>query len=254
MSRIEAVSFDLWDTMVRHESDEPKRRALGLAPKDVERRRLIAESLARRRPVDPAALDLAWEVARAGFQTTWQQYAITWPLAQRLRVIAEGLGDRLDDDAVTELVERIGRMVVDVPPEPVEDIGAALESLAARYPLAVISDAIVVPGAWLRRLLAELGLARYFSTMAFSDEVGRAKPHRTMFETVARQMRVRPEGLVHVGDREHNDVSGARAVGARAVLFTGVHGEQHGSTQADVICVRHAELPRVVQELAQDSD
>lgn len=249
MSRIEAVTFDFWDTIVHHESDEPKRRALGLPPKAVERRRLVREALAARAPVDAASVDLAWEVARAGFQATWKHYAITWPLARRLRVIADGLGHTLDDDAVTALVEGIGRMPIEVPPEPVDGIGAALEALGRRYRLAVVSDAIVVPGTWLRRLLAELGLARHFGALAFSDEVGRSKPHAAIFEAAAQGLGVSPDRLAHVGDRERNDVLGPQALGARAVLFTGAHGGQHGPTAADAVCARHTELPGIIDRL-----
>lgn len=251
MPPIEAVTFDFWDTIVRHGSDEPKRRALGVAPADAERRRLVREALAADAPIEEATVDLAWDVARAGFRATWERYAITWPLAQRLRVIADGLGRSPDDDAISGLVDRIGRMIVDVPPDPVQGIDTALETLGERYRLAVVSDAIVVPGAWLRRLLDELGLAHHFTTLAFSDEVGRAKPHRAIFEAAAKGLGVPVEGLVHVGDREHNDISGPQALGARAVLFTGAHGGRHGPTAADAVCSRHADLPAIVDRLAQ---
>ena len=42
---IKAVTFDLWDTMVVDESDEPKRAAQGLRSKRDERRHLVWEAL-----------------------------------------------------------------------------------------------------------------------------------------------------------------------------------------------------------------
>ena len=42
---IEALSFDLWDTLVIDDSDEPKRRARGLRSKRDERRWLVWQAL-----------------------------------------------------------------------------------------------------------------------------------------------------------------------------------------------------------------
>ena len=42
---IKAVTFDLWDTMVHDDSDEPKRAARGLRSKREERRHLLWQAL-----------------------------------------------------------------------------------------------------------------------------------------------------------------------------------------------------------------
>ena len=48
--KIKAVTFDLWDTIVHDDSDEPKRKAKGLRSKKAERRHLLWEALNRRPP------------------------------------------------------------------------------------------------------------------------------------------------------------------------------------------------------------
>jgi len=58
-------------------------------------------------------------------------------------------------------------------------------------------------------LQASYDVARHFDGFAFSDEVGHSKPHRSMFEEAARQMGVQLEEMVHIGDRDHNDVKGS---------------------------------------------
>ncbi len=45
MSTIKTITFDLWDTMIRDDSDEPKRATRGLRPKKAERRHMIWEVL-----------------------------------------------------------------------------------------------------------------------------------------------------------------------------------------------------------------
>ena len=44
-SKIKAVTFDLWDTMIDDQSDEPKRRQRGLRSKEEERPYLVWEAL-----------------------------------------------------------------------------------------------------------------------------------------------------------------------------------------------------------------
>ena len=41
-----------------------------------------------------------------------------------------------------------------------------------------------------------------------------------MFDWRARQMGVAVEEMVHIGDRDHNDVKGPQKLGMKAILFT----------------------------------
>jgi len=135
----------------------------------------------------------------------------------------------------------------------IDGIGEALAELAKRYRLAVVSDAIVTPGTGLRAILDTHGLAHHFQAFAFSDEVGHSKPHASMFESAAEQLGVALDQIVHIGDRDHNDVAGPHAIGAKAVLFTGSRPDDREITKADAICERHADLPAVIDRLAAEA-
>ncbi len=247
---IRAVTFDFWDTIVHDDSDEPKRAALGLRDKHAERRHQVWEALNAEEPVSRERVFLAYDTAEAGFHATWRGNAVNWTVEQRLRIVLEGLGRSLPERAFARLVERHARMEVEVPPDPVEGVAATLETLARRYPLAVVSDAIVTPGRAIRELLERFGLLEYFSAFAFSDEIGRSKPDPAMFRHVCRELGVEPSGIVHVGDREATDVRGVHALGGRAVLFVGARREDREITRADAVCERMADLPAIVEELA----
>jgi putative hydrolase of the HAD superfamily len=247
---IKAITFDLWDTMIRDDSDEPKRARQGLRRKTDERRHLVWEALSRTAPVDRAAVDLTYDAADAGFNIAWKEYAITWPVERRIRIVLQALGRSLPADEVAAIVRAHEEMELAVMPDPVPGIAAALAELSGRYRLAVVSDAIVSPGRCLRRLLEAHDLAKYFSGFAFSDEVGWAKPHRAMFETAAQQLGCEVAEMVHVGDRDHNDIKGPQALGMKAVLFTGRRDADAASTTADAICARHADLPAIIGRLA----
>lgn len=248
--KIKAVTFDLWDTIIHDDSDEPKRAARGLPSKRDHRRQLLWEALNRVQPISREAVDLAFDVADAAFNKVWREHFITWTIGERLKVALTGLGRTLPTPALDALADALGRMEIDIPPDLIPGARESLAELSRRYKLAVVSDAIVTPGTNLRRLLELHGVKDYFAGFAFSDEVGRCKPDRAMFEAAARQLGVAVEEMVHVGDRDHNDVKGPQALGMRAVLFTATRDVDRGATTADAICERHADLPATIDRLA----
>ena len=57
--------------------------------------------------------------------------------------------------------------------------------------------------------------------------------------------------MVHLGDRDHNDVKGPHALGMKAILFTASRDRTtRTTTTADAICERHRDLPAIVDRLA----
>ena len=71
-----------------------------------------------------------------------------------------------------------------------------------------------------------------------------------MFDAAATQLGVELNEIVHVGDRDHNDVKGPQSLGMKAILFTASRAQDKATTSADAICERHADLPSVVDRLA----
>ena len=250
MPRIKAITFDLWDTLVADDSDEPKRRARGLPTKRQHRRQLLWEALDRHAPIPRATVDLAFDVADAAFNKVWREHSVTWPIAERLKVALAGLGRILPEPELAVLADALGWMELDIPPDIIPGAAEALAELSGRYRLAIASDAIVTPGANLRRLLDHYDIRRYFSGFAFSDEVGHSKPHRAMFESAARQMGVALEEMVHVGDRDHNDVKGPQALGMKAVLFIATRDADRDRTSADAVCENFRMLAATIDRLA----
>ena len=248
--RIRAVTFDLWDTIVHDDSDEPKRKAKGLRSKKDERRHLLWEALNAESPIDPSTVTLAYDVGDAAFNTVWHDQHVTWTIRDRLRVILKGLKRTLPDAAFDRVARAHEEMEVEIRPDLIPGIAEALADLHGRYRLCIVSDAIVSPGHCLKRLLESYDLARHFDGFAFSDEVGHSKPHRSMFESAARQMGVEISEMVHIGDRDHNGMKGPQALGMKAILFTATRANDKATTTADAICERHADLPAIVDRLA----
>lgn len=231
---IAALSFDLWDTLVADDSDEPVRAARGLPSKAAAREALYVEAVAALAPGRESAARAAWALSLDWFRREWKVHHRTPPLRARLAVANRALGvGSLPGEAA--LVAALADMEVAIPPAPAPGVHAALERLAARYPLGIVSDAIVTPGHDLRRLLAHHGLLHHFRAFVFSDEAGFSKPDPRAFHRVARGLGVPASALLHVGDRESNDVAGPQAAGAKAALYTGVVDRGADRSAADFV-------------------
>jgi len=250
---VKAITFDLWDTVIHDDSDEGKRKAQGLASKKEARRALALSVLERTAPLEKSILLAAYDAMEAEFNRVWHDEHVTWTVDERVSMLLEGLGRTLAGDHRTELVRGLEEMEVTVPPNPIDGIGEAIAALAGSYKLGVVSDAIYSPGRCLREWLQMHDLLQHFDGFAFSDEVGHSKPHRDMFASVASQLGVEISDMVHIGDRDHNDIKGPHALGMKAVLFTATRDLDKDHTSADAICPRAADLPETIRRLAGGS-
>ena len=88
---LKAITFDLWDTIVHDDSDEPKRKAQGLRSKKAERRHLLWEALNRQQPIEPERVSLAYDVGDAAFNRVWHDQHVTWPIGERPAFMMIGL-------------------------------------------------------------------------------------------------------------------------------------------------------------------
>jgi HAD superfamily hydrolase (TIGR01549 family) len=249
MTRVKAVTFDLWDTVIVDDSDEPKRAAQGLPSKPMERRNLVQEYLQRHEPVTRQLVDEAYDKTDAAFREVWYGKNVTWEVEERLLMLLKELERRLPDDELAELVRLHEDMELKVRPDFVPGVKEAIRSLHGKYKLGVISDAIFSPGRTLRELLSGEGVLECFDAFVFSDEIGCSKPAPAVFESAAEQLGVRLEEMVHIGDREQKDVDGAHAVGARAIFCPIAKDRGREKTKADAICDDFGQLLSIVESL-----
>ncbi len=249
MPKLKAITFDLWDTIIRDDSDEPKRKAAGRPAKKDERRDLVHDCLARHESIPRDLVDRSYDTVDAAFSKVWKEHHVTWTVAERLEIVLKGLGRTLPEIEFAELVRLHEEMELEIRPDIVPGAKEALKELHGKYKLGVISDAIFTPGRALRQILSDAGIVGFFDVFIFSDEAGRAKPDPSVFLAAAKAFGIKPEEMAHIGDREHNDVEGPHRVGARAVLCTAVIDRGSGSTKADAMFHDYGELPGVIARL-----
>ena len=249
MSKITAVTFDLWDTVFIDDSDEPKRAEKGLSPKPVERRNLVEKFLSRHEPIEREKIDLAYDATDAEFHEVWYGENVTWLVRERLDVLLKKLGRKLPEEEMAELVRLHEDMELGTKPDIADGVAEAIKSLHGKYRLGVISDAIFSPGRALRELLKHYGLFEYFDGFVFSDEAKCSKPTAALFHNAAEQLGVDVTEIVHIGDREQKDIAGAHAVGAKAILCTVIKDRGRENTKADAVCDDFGELFDIIEKL-----
>jgi HAD superfamily hydrolase (TIGR01549 family) len=249
MSKISAITFDLWDTVLVDDSDEAKRKTAGRPAKRVERRNLMQRFLERHTPVPWSIIDPVYQAVDAAFKKVWDELHVTWTVRERLSLILEALGQALPESEMAELVHLHEEMELEFRPDFVPGVAEAMRALHGRYRLGIISDTIFSPGRALRTMLADEGLLELFDVFIFSDEAGKSKPEPELFISACDKLGIEPRELIHIGDREGKDVAGPHAVGARAVLCTAVIDRDSSHTRAEAVFDNYRDLPKIIEKL-----
>ncbi len=249
MSTIKAITFDLWDTVINDDSDEAVRKERGLRSKPEERPYLVWQSLSGISSVSLEAVQVAYAEINDEFNRVWHDEFVTWTVPERLSRVLARLNASLPEQSFNSTVEALECLEIDVPPKPIDGAYEALSEISKNFPLAVVSDTINTPGTGLRKWLEMHDLKQFFKAFAFSDEVGHSKPHQDMFARALDGLGAEFKDAVHIGDREHNDIRGAHALGMRAILFTATRDSDLANTTADAVCRSYAELPDILNRL-----
>ena len=123
---------------------------------------------------------------------------------------------------------------------------ALLDSLRSRgLRTGLVSNAFD-PGWLLRNDLERMGLAERLDAAVFSSEVGKRKPHPSIFAAALELLGVEPQRALFVGDRRYEDVRGAKEVGMTTVQAfwfradddeRGLDPDYEAFTQMDVLNV-----------------
>src|SRR5437762_1461892 len=101
---LRAVSFDLWDTLVKDGSDEPKRTSRGLRLKRDERRHLVWTAASRHREISLPEVSIGYDAVDAACNRVWHDQHVTWTVRERLGVLLAGLGCTLPEQDMDQLV------------------------------------------------------------------------------------------------------------------------------------------------------
>jgi putative hydrolase of the HAD superfamily len=244
---IEAVLFDLGDTLYRFESNDPRfyfDRGVAMAHACLRNHEIPVPDLAEysRRVLRRMMLAFVWSrIRRREIR----------PL-QTLQRIHRRMGIHIDL-ATTDLLARqyfepmrlSGRLDPDAP-----SVLAELRRAGCR--LGIVSNTFTPPSANDDQLRSD-GIFDYFPVRIYSCQTGYMKPHPAIFRTALDAMGVPAGRSMYVGDKPRLDVVGARRVGMITVLKLGDRTPRRIRPRPDHAITRLTELPAILQNHASEA-
>ena len=235
---IEAVTFDLWNTLLENR-DFTELRVGSL------KRALGEEGFA----IPESELLRAYEAASGHYRREWELNYRHLSVERRVEYILKELGIASEAELKQSVVVSfMNAFNVDTPALK-EGVEETLETLNGEYGMGIISDTGVTPGSVIREYLERQGLLHLFTSTVFSDEEGYCKPHRRVFEKALNELGVEAEEAVHVGDLLRTDVAGAKGMGMKAVWVSETPDTTHGECRPDFVIKRLPELLDLLERM-----
>ncbi len=215
---IEAVFFDLFDTLIR--IDEASLPSLSI--RGQERRTTVP--IVHREVVADHGIEIERfsDVLVEAWQEVEKQRSVGWAEVSarvRARLMVERLGlgaSSAEREAfVGRITETHGRALADAA-RPARGARALLERVHERgLPVVLISNFDFAPAAdWI---LAQAELDDLVTTRVISETLGVRKPHEKIFHAALEHVGLEPTACLHVGDQPLADAWGAGRLGMRTV-------------------------------------
>lgn len=238
---IKAVSFDFWNTLYYDHQimyDRHNKRVNHL------REVLIKNGHNGELDVE-GSFKYCWE----HFDKIWKNEYRTLNSRELLIAGCDWLGVTLPEKDIISVSKYFGEVLLENPPVLFEGVKETITELTKQFKLGITSDTAYTSGTVLRKLLEKDGLLKYFTALTYSDEIGNSKPHIRTFQSTLKQLGVKPEETVHIGDNEDTDIKGAKETGMKAIMFKGAYEQEISFTKADFIANDWKELKRILLDL-----
>jgi putative hydrolase of the HAD superfamily len=222
---VKAISLDLWGTIL----DDKQSPADTILHSECRQNFLAAE-------LQRCGYDVSPEQMRGAYKSVWKYFDDRWSkqiafgATDGLREMLRSLNAHLPEDSFARVRNYFEETHQN--PQPLDGTLPAVQKLAEKYPLALISDTAWTPGRVLRQVFARYEILDCFKVLVFSGEVGKTKPHPKMFALALAGLGVQPHECLHIGDLQHTDIAGAKASGMRAAwihrpVYAGAEQKNH---------------------------
>ena len=206
MSKIQAVIFDYYGTLVDIETDEGKRE--------------IYENLSRY--LQYYGADISTENLRFTLDAEKERYLktahehnpeIDFEVVFNNVLMKEGLNNPFLVESCCKLFRLLSRKRL----EPFSDSLPVLSEMKRKgYPLAIVSNAQKVFSLDEIRMT---GMDRFFDHVLLSTQFGFAKPDPRLFSIACALLGTLPANTVYIGDNAEKDIIGPKEIGMQMILL-----------------------------------
>ena len=250
MTAINAVTFDLWQTLILDNRELGLQRAQ--ARLDGARATLLEHGIDHEPDHIREAYRGCYRACRA-VRNGNKDVSFRRQVEIFIDLIEDGLSSRLPETAVADIERSYADSFFDYPPRFHDSTRETLETVRGfGLSIGLISNTGMTPGYTFREFLQRHDLLRYFDVLTFSDEVLLAKPSDEIFLMTISSLDSRPDATIHVGDHVNNDVVGANRVGMKSIWIRGFYepdDPDDPDAQADIAVDDLSAVPSAVREL-----
>ena len=224
MEYIQAVTFDLWQTLIIDTRDLGRART---------HTRLEGTKDSLNKVGYNFTIDHLLEAYRACYRTCKaihsQEKDFTFDEQVRIFVdsIENDLHSKLDTHTIDRITYYYGEAFFDFPAPVAPGAIETLKKIQDRgYKIGLISNTGMTPGVLFRRYFQDNEMLEFFQALVFSDEVRLTKPSKEIFDITLAKLKTEPSKAVHLGDHIRNDILGANLAGMQSILLGGAHGQE----------------------------
>jgi putative hydrolase of the HAD superfamily len=243
---IEAITFDLWETLIRETSDSARKI------KETRIRNLYIFLQGQEFPGTLEQVEKAHDSVGERLQEVWARHEDVG-VEDQVRFFLEALDDGWemprDRMALANLEWAYVSPVLQALPVLNHGETELLAGLRQQYRLGLICNTGRIPGTMLKIILQRLGILEHFDVLTFSDVVRIRKPEAQIFHLTLEPLGVLPGRALHVGDNISTDILGARGVGMWAVHLGSEEASLPEDAQVRAIEAL-GELPRILAQMA----
>jgi putative hydrolase of the HAD superfamily len=243
---IEAITFDLWETLIRETSDSARK------VKETRIRNLYIFLQGQEFPGTLEQVEKAHDSVGERLQEIWARHEDVG-VEDQVRFFLEALDDGWemprDRMALANLEWAYVSPVLQALPVLNHGATELLAGLKQQYRLGLICNTGRIPGTMLKIILQRLGILEHFDVLTFSDVVRIRKPEAQIFHLTLEPLGVLPGRALHVGDNISTDILGARGVGMWAVHLGSEEASLPEDAQVRAIEAL-GELPRILAQMA----
>jgi putative hydrolase of the HAD superfamily len=236
---IQAVTFDLWNTLFSNKSYTQLRL------------QQFFQFLHKREIFLP--FDKFEEAFHANFhftEVTFEEIEFRHIYTEdRILKVLESIKVQITNSDIEILKNKFESEMLNDPPLLKNGVKQTLELLAPECKIGLISNTGVTPGKTISKILKEYNILQYFDITVYSDETGLFKPHRKMFEKPLDEFNIKPENAVHVGDMLETDVKGANEFQMKSIWINDRNSPRSPEIIPDFEIKQISEVVEIVKEL-----
>jgi putative hydrolase of the HAD superfamily len=198
--------------------------------------------------------DISLETSKMLMRSVYEHFEDIWHNEQRtpttpemFRFMEKMISFELDKEHFDELVSYNEKLIPEKYFLISKETRHAVREIASRYKIIIISDTGFEPGREIRNALDRNRLLECFTYGVFSDETGYSKPDQRAFRLAAEKAGCLTGEMIHIGDREAKDIAGAKSVGMRSILYTGLRPDDRDISTADFTVSSWKEILKIAE-------